>query len=270
MSGDPIAAARWLTRCVNLLPDAATPDAMRSRRTEVVDLAVARARVATLLIETEPGAALSVDGREIGQSPPSEPTFVMPGEHRIEAQKGARRATAFVNGKAGESYRIELPLLPAEPPLIPRPEAPPPSVSNALSTSSALSTPKAPSPSHPPSWEYIWWPIFAGTTLASVALTNGVVLHVEAKRAEAHKQELENQIIAESPGTACGNKLWWHELCDKRRELVEKSWTYSNASAALFIVGGVAAAGALSFVAYKMGRVRVAPTITGVTGSFQW
>jgi hypothetical protein len=264
MSGDPIAAMRWLTRCVNLLPDATTPDAMRRRRTEVIDLAVARARVATLLIETEPGAALSVDGREIGQSPPSEPTFVLPGEHRIEAQKGARRATAFVNGKAGETYRIALPLGPDEAPLIPRPEAPP------ISSSSALSMPKVPAPSGPPPRDFVWWPIFAGSTLASVGLTTGIVLRLGADQAEARRRELEKQIVTESPGNACGKDLWWHGMCDAQSDLTEKSWMYSTASTALFIVGGAAAAGALSFAAYEMGRLRVTPTIAGVAGSYQW
>ena len=266
MTGDDVSGAQWLAGCVNLLPDVATPDAMLSRRTEVVDLAIARARVVTLQIETEPDAALSVDGVEIDQNqPPSGAVFVKPGEHRVEARKGARRAMAVVHGKAGETHRVELPLPQDEPPptLSRRAEAPPQAGPIALPI-------KIEAPARPPRMEFVWWPIAAGAAVSSIALTTGIVLRMEADRADAGVEELEKAIRDEAAGASCGKNLWWHEMCSEKRALSGRSAMHSTTSTALFIVGGVAAAGALSFATFEVGRVRVAPTLAGVTGSYQW
>lgn len=268
MTGDPVAAARWLTRCANLLPNAETPDEMLSRRAEAMDLAVARARIAELQIETEPGTSLSVDGIKVGESPFSEPIFVKPGEHRIEAQKGALRAIAFTSSKAGETRRIDLPLEPQEPRRIERPTlAPMPMKPSAdLGASQAVSQAAPP----PPQREFVWWPIAAGAALASMAFTTGAVLRVWADQADSGAQAVQEKLHNQTPTKSCGEELWWHAMCDVQIELVGKRDAYSTVSTTLFIVGGMATAGALSFATFEMGRVRVAPTFAGITGSYQW
>jgi hypothetical protein len=171
-----------------------------------------------------------------------------------------------VHGKAGETHRVELPLPVDEPPVTPsrRPEAPP------QAGPIALPIIKAEVPPRPPPREFVWWPIAAGAAVSSIALTTGIVLRIEADRVNARNQVLTGQINTDGPGGVCGVDLWWHRMCDVQISFNEKSGVYSTTSTALFIVGGVAAVGALSFATFEMGRVRVAPTLAGVTGSYQW
>jgi hypothetical protein len=262
--GEHVPAARWLTRCVSLLADASTPEAVQRRRAEAVDLAVALARVTTLHLETEPGASLSIDGVDIGASPQSEPAFVEPGQHQVEAHKGSRRATAVIDGKAGETRRIPLHLLPAEPSLCDKPQpSVPPSVASPLRS--------APEPSLPrPAPEFKWWPVYLGTTLTIIGVSSGTMLRIAADDNLERTTALVELINREKPGISCGNPAWWHPRCPERVRLDRLYVAYANASTAAFVVTGVRAAATIGFAAYETDRVTIKPTIGGLLGSFQW
>lgn len=257
-------AARWLTRGVNLLADASTPEAVHRRRAEVVDLAVALARVTTLHIETEPGAFLSIDGIPIGTSPQPEPTFVEPGQHRIEGHKGPRYAVVELDGRAGETRRVSLPLPPAEPSSCDKPQPP-----AALPLSSPVHSPPEPSPVRT-ARQFVWWPVYLGTALVVVGINSGVILRVAADEALEESTALKELIIREAPGIACANHTDWHPRCLERIRLGERYVTYSDASTAAFIAAGVVAAGTIGFAAFEVDRVSLAPTIGGFVGRYQW
>jgi len=263
--GEPVPATLWLTRGVALLSDASTPEAVRRRRAEVVDLAVARARVTTLHVETEPGAVLSIDGVDIGTSPQAEPAFVEPGQHRVEARKGERLATAVIDGKAGETRRVPLVLLPAEPPPFERPD---PKAAPVLALPS-LPPPALPAPQRPAP-QFVWWPVYLGTTLAVTGITSGIMLRIAADNASTKLLALEEQIMEEKPGVVCGSHTSWHPRCLEYVRLDVQYVGYADTSTAAFIVAGVAAAGAIGFAAYEVDRVSLAPTIGGFVGTFRW
>jgi hypothetical protein len=269
--GQYIDAATWLTRCVKLPAGADTPEMLRRRRTEVVDLELARAHVVTLQIETEPGAALSVDGEEVGTSPAEQPIYVNRGHHRIEARKGQRSAVAAVDAKEGETHRMLLPLKPAEPPLFEEPQASP----SAPPPPPLASTPAPPSKQPPPPLhtepQMTWWPIFLGTTLGSTALISGVMLRLAADNRASEVDDLNHTVATEIPGVACGTAAGdHHPKCDTLVRADQRRVEYTNASTAAFIVSGVALAGAIGFAAYETHRVRITPTIGGFAASYQW
>lgn len=254
-----VEAATWLTRCVSLPASSATPEALRRRRNEVDDLDVARAQVAILKIETEHGAALSVDGDEIGESP-AEEVFVAPKEvHRIVAHKGARRATAHIEAEAGKTYRIPLALLPAEPPPFEESQA-------SLPAPPARPAPPPLRP-RPPS-DMVWWPIFLGATVAATGASSGIMLRIYADELAARAEELDRTVTIERLG--CGSIDYLHDKCDELERVDAQRVAYTNASTAAFITSGIAAAAAIGFAAYEVDRVRLAPTLGGVVGSFQW
>lgn len=68
----------------------------------------ARAHAGALVIATEEGTTIRVDGRDVGTAPLLGVLHVTPGEHAIEARKGDRRATATATVAAGESAPVEL------------------------------------------------------------------------------------------------------------------------------------------------------------------
>lgn len=256
--GDYVGAATWLTRCVNLLSDASSQDAVQERRNEAVDLAVASARVSTLHLDTEPGASLSVDGVNIGTSPQGEPAFVTPGKHTLEARKGSKHVSVSIESKAGEVRRIPLTLLPTEPTSFkkPQPEQPP--------------HPAVP-PMRPDQFAgFVWWPVLVGGALTTVGVTSGTLLRITADNADSERAAVDQVILAESPGVACGDRKTAHPRCPERVQLDAQYASYATASNVVFIITGAAAVATISFAAYEAHRVKVAPTLGGLVASYQW
>jgi hypothetical protein len=259
VKGDFVEAARWLTRCVDLLLDTSTPDAIESRRSEVVDLSVAKARVTTLHVDIEPAAELYVNGISIGKAPLPEPTFVKPGQHRIDARKGDRVASVTLHTNAGETYRIPLTLPAAEPPPV---EAPEPAAKPAR-PNVAHQSPRAAPP-------ILWWPVALGGTVAAISAGMGVAFRLTAGEKASEAESLAAFIQVESHGVACGNEGFWSAKCEAYSRANAQHTVYTNASTAAFIVAGITAAGSIGFAAYQIDRIRIAPTIGGITGSYQW
>jgi tetratricopeptide (TPR) repeat protein len=89
----------------------ATDASAAERDVAQAGLASARAALIEVVVSVdEPGAEIFVDGTAEGSSPLSDPLFLEPGSHSIEAKKGDKRATQNVSGKAGERKESRLAL----------------------------------------------------------------------------------------------------------------------------------------------------------------
>jgi hypothetical protein len=81
------------------------------RESAQAGLATARTALIELIVSVdEPGAEIVVDGAAEGTSPLSDPVFLDPGSHAVEAKKGDKTATQNVSGKAGERKEVRLTL----------------------------------------------------------------------------------------------------------------------------------------------------------------
>jgi hypothetical protein len=166
LMGHDVEAARWMSRCVRLTRDGGTPEGVERRRSEVVDLAVARSRVAEISLDVEDGAALLLDGQSLGAAPLREPLFVEPGQHRLEALKGIRGASATVEAAAGQEHRVSLALKLEPPPfLTPEPQGPKEAQRSPL-------PPAAPAARAPGA--FVWWPAVTGAAVTLTAVGVGV------------------------------------------------------------------------------------------------
>lgn len=106
-SGHERDAAKHFTQYLREATDASASE----REAAQAGLATARAAVVELqLTVDDSGAEVLVDGTLEGISPLSDPVFVDPGSHNIEAKKGDRGATVSVSGKAGEKKEARLTL----------------------------------------------------------------------------------------------------------------------------------------------------------------
>jgi hypothetical protein len=106
-SGHERDAAKHFTQYLREASDA-TAD---NREAAQAGLATARAAVVEVQVTTdEEGTEILVDGTSEGTTPLTDPIFLEPGTHSVEAKKGERTATQSVSGKAGEKKEIKLSL----------------------------------------------------------------------------------------------------------------------------------------------------------------
>jgi len=104
-SGRERDAAKHFTQYLREATDASAAE----REAAQTGLATARAAVVELQVSVDDsGAEILVDGASEGTSPLTDPVFVDPGSHTIEAKKGDRSATQSVSGKAGEKKEARL------------------------------------------------------------------------------------------------------------------------------------------------------------------
>jgi hypothetical protein len=106
-SGHERDAATHFSQYLRDATDASTAE----RDAAQAGLVSARAALIEVVVSVdEPGAEIFVDGAAEGSSPLSDPLFLEPGSHSIEARKGDKRATQSVSGKAGERKESRLAL----------------------------------------------------------------------------------------------------------------------------------------------------------------
>jgi hypothetical protein len=110
-----LAAALWLTRCVNLAPvpeRAQTGGAkeLEEQQKEISLRDLSRARVGALRILTDAGATIEVDGKSAGKAPLEDEVFVMPGAHRVAVSLGRRSRSVDLKLAAGEGRTVDLTL----------------------------------------------------------------------------------------------------------------------------------------------------------------
>jgi hypothetical protein len=261
VSGHDVEAARWMSRCVRLTPDGGTPRGVERRRAEVVDLAVARARVAEISLAVEDGAALLLDGESLGAAPLGEPLFVAPGRHRLEARKGTKTASAIIDAVAGQEHRVSL-VLEVEPPPFVAPE-----------TKEPKEAPRAPLPPVIPLGRspqaFVWWPAVTGAGLTVTSVGVGAACWFVSSMAHAEAESIQARILADTSGKGCGT-LSNHPECEAFGEADTRRATFTNAATGLFIAGGIVAAATLGYAAYEKDRVSVSITTTGAVGRYVW
>jgi hypothetical protein len=104
-SGHERDAAKHFTQYLREATDASATErdaaqaGLTTARTAVVELAVT---------VDESGAEILVDGTSEGISPLSDPVYLDPGSHSVEAKKGDRTTTQNISGKAGERKEARL------------------------------------------------------------------------------------------------------------------------------------------------------------------
>ena len=120
----------------------ATDASPAERDSAQAGLATARQALIELVVSVdEPGAEILVDGTSEGSSPLSDPLFLDPGSHGVEAKKGDKSASQTVAGKAGERKETRLTLTtPAPAPAAPAAAAKPDDESAGESAAVEVST----------------------------------------------------------------------------------------------------------------------------------
>jgi len=89
----------------------ATEASATEREAAQAGLTTARTAVLELALTVdESGADILVDGTSEGSSPLSDPIYLEPGSHSVEAKKGEHTTTQTVSGKAGERKEVRLTL----------------------------------------------------------------------------------------------------------------------------------------------------------------
>lgn len=263
--GHDVEAARWMSRCVRLTKDGGTPRGVQRSRSEVVDLAVARSRVAEITLEVDEGAALFLDGQSLGTAPLREPLFVTPGPHRIEARKGSAVASATVDAVKGEEHRVAL-----APKVAPSPEPQKRAPKEEASGKTGRSPQPPPAPlGHAPR-AFVWWPAVTGAAVAVSTLGGGAACSVVASMAREEVAAMRARILVDvGAAKGCG-KLSNHPECELFGETERRRAAFTNAATGLFIAGGIVAAATIGYIAYENDRVSVSIAAGGVVGRFLW
>jgi hypothetical protein len=139
-------AAEFLTLCVESAPPVRTPEEKRRFASAVEQLAEARSKVVSLLLNVnEPQATVLLDGQRAATPPLPRVLFAEPGHHRVSATlAGFSTASADVQGAAGETIEVTLTLRPVPAPSKPAQAAP--SVSSAPPPRPILPANDAPRP----------------------------------------------------------------------------------------------------------------------------
>jgi len=256
LAGHNVEAMRWMSRCVRLSQDSG-PRGVQRGRSDVVDLAVARSRVAEITLDVEAGAALRLDGETLGTAPLPEPLFVEPGrQYRLEARKGAKVASATVDAVAGQEHRVLLALKVEPSPLLRRePEG-------------QKEAPRPPPGARSPR-AFVWWPVVTGSAAIVTTLGVGAALWRIGEIAGDEKHVIQARVMEDTRGEGCG-KLTNHPECEALGRADKRRAAFSNAATAFFISGSIAAVTTLVYIAYESDRVSVSITATGATGRYIW
>lgn len=212
-------SALWLTRCVQLFPDARTPAEVDRLIRATNELNAAREQVATLSIQAEPRLQVVIDAEIARTTPMREDIFLAPGSHHIDAYAKDGRSTSMdvtvEQGKAQsvvikfpEVEKLGLTPVPAIPPILAPPLTPglavPPMVpiSPPLMLGPGLmvhakgrdgvlpyfvTSPDMPSEPEPGPFRV--WPIVVGSALGTGALATGIVFAVEAANTDDPNKE---------------------------------------------------------------------------------
>jgi hypothetical protein len=245
-----VAAAEWMTRCVSLMAPKLGRETIHRRRSEVVDLALARSRVVSLVFDVEAGAEVFIDGKAYGPAPFSGPLFVKPGERSIEARKGRRVASHRLSAGAGEEHRIALALSEPSPLAMPRSEA-------------------VPIPAPPrEKLSFFWPPAIIGGSLAITALGMGTVFFAIGDIAAKEQADAKKAALAATDGVGCGKLR--HETCQTFTALDARRVTFVNASTGAFVAASVLGAATLGYAAFEKDRVSVSASVGGIVGRYTW
>jgi hypothetical protein len=201
-------------------------------------LAQAKAKIGTVAIQVDAqGAAVLLDGQRVGTSPLVGPVFVEPGSRRIEVRKeGFDPASTVFNVAAGSAPTVELTLsrviAPVQKPVPPMEDPPATGGQN---------------------WRT--WAIAGSVGLATVGVGVGTGFSVAAGRKNAAALDERDRLVFQ---TTMGNSICPNKANDARcgalTKFAKDRDTYRDVAIAGFMVGGVAAAGALVSALWKPSR----------------
>lgn len=203
-------------------------------------LVKAKAKVLTLRIKTEPaGADVWVDGQSAGRAPLSEPLFLDPGKHTITARMtGHADMTQSIDKPAGSDDTLRLKL------------------------QAATTTTPAPKP------KSLAILLSGGAgTLAFAAVGAGLSGAAADKAGQADK--LLQSVVSRGGSNACSQPSASLKTdCEMLHSFNKGSDTLQNTGTAMFVVGGLAAAGTLAYWLWPSDNpkatVAVAPSPTGI------
>jgi tetratricopeptide (TPR) repeat protein len=184
------------------------------------DIREAYAATGHVLVETEDGATLTVDGETVeGKAPFKAPIDVMPGRHALQASFAAKSAHTEVEAQAGRVVTAKLPLEPPAPALAPQPSA----ASMPLTTPALKAPPIAESPSSPkrPFWS-VRRELGVGLVAAGLVSTAaGVYFFTQAMDAENRANAARGGLApwscsgpAQPPACAVANDAWSAQSTD--------------------------------------------------------
>ncbi|XXT15761.1 hypothetical protein WME94_36495 [Sorangium sp. So ce429] len=223
------------------------------------NFAEARRHVGALEVRvSEPGAAVLVDGRQVGVSPLKLPVFVAPGQHRVGAQLAGAQVEVPAAVDAGGERTVWLVLrrAGAEAPAAPR-------------ASKAVDLPGAAPPRAMRGPALRWWTAGA---LAATSAAFGVVGGVSVAEANDAANDRDAAFVrARWEVFRCHPGL---PACDAYAEADGRAKTFTALSVGAFIGAGVAAGGAVAAgfllapeTEVRVGAVGAAP---GLALSFSW
>jgi hypothetical protein len=214
--GRPVDALNHLRAALEL------PDLDPKRRSVTEnDIREAYAATGHIIVETEDGAALTVDGKAVdGRAPFKAPIDVMPGRHALEASLAAKTAHTEVEAQAGHIVTAKLSIEPAAP--VPPPQ--PSTLPAAAVMAPVLKTqyiPESPPPQKRPFWS-VRREVGAGIVAAGVVSTVvGVYFFTQAmdaqNRANAARAGLAPwscSVAVQPPACAVVNDAWSTQRTD--------------------------------------------------------
>jgi hypothetical protein len=187
---------------------------------------VAKAKVSSVQVTAPKGAAILVDGKEVGTAPLDTSTFVRPGKRIFEARLGAAKAEQELQAVAGQEQQVALKL--EEPAQMAPAPAPIPQVDAGL--------PEAPKQVEPqPESKRSMIPVYVGAGVAAVGLGVGIGFALAAGSdkddIDSLKQKNGSSGCLDSASSDCAAQ---HDAAESRdRHLTYEVIGFSVAGAAL-------------------------------------
>lgn len=224
------AAANYATFAIKNAPPIEKPEEIERLRAALDEL---KPRVgAVTVVVNRPGAEVRVDSELVGASPLESDVYVDVGPHQIEARlTDAPPASERVDALAGEKYRVNLTLAPAEPvgPALP-----------AASSAPLAGTPPADSSSTPTRGRN-YAPAIVAASVGGVGLVGGIVAFVVSANKHADADDRLGKLGGQNPcGSGSGSDPARASECSEISDLADGADTFR----ALGFVGlGTAVAG---------------------------
>lgn len=219
-------------------------------------------RVITCEVTSNPdGAAVSVDGVEIGTTPLATPVFMDPGLHIVVLKKdGYKLADRSINASAGASEVWNAKLVPLE-------AATPATESKPEGKDKVAVVPISPPPdTTPASSKPNPWILVGGGVVALGALATGLVFDLKAHSKYDKARDLRAQLDSGSCSTSSGNV---DTSCSSLLDHAKQGDRYRNIETVSFVVAGAVALGTVTYWLWprakpteRAGRITLGGTVS--------
>ncbi len=245
-------AATWLRRCLSLLPDHKTPAEFERRTAVSNELNMVLWQIAILTVHMdEPDVSVVLDDAEVLHTPILEDVYVDPGEHRLQAYKGAKTTFTKISTVAGKRYDVAL----AFPPSLPADMYP--------------FDPLPGTPEYYRQYTFRWWPVILGGTLTGAGVALGTTFMGLSSSASGDASSTLATI--KRAGGSCDKTAAENDPGCATYDLYNRqSSTFSTASIACFIAAGALTAGVIGYAIYEGRRVSVSTNVSSISMSYVW